>query len=37
VPKVLGAVGVSSDRYITKVSEKAPGSSSQHLKCAIFA
>lgn len=33
----FGALGGSSDRYITKVSEKAPGSPSQHQKYVKFA
>ena len=37
VPKTLGVLSISSDRYITKVSEKAPGSSSQHQKYVKFA
>ena len=36
VPKSLGPLVVSSDRYITKVSEKALGLSSQHKKSVIF-
>ena len=35
-PKSLVAIGFSSDRYVKKLSEKRPGSSSQHLKCVIF-